>query len=260
MSNFPQLLSYSLGDGVTAFSTTRHGGAGTDAYAGFNINPFCGDAPEAVANNRRALCSLLAIDDNHLLMPHQTHGVESRIIGEDYFSLPTSVQKMILEGVDCIMTQCKGVCIGVSTADCIPLLMHDTKRHAICAVHAGWRGTVARIAQKAVVDMRMAFQTDPADIRIAIGPGISLDTFEVGDEVYKAFEQAAFDMKAISRRQEKWHIDLPLCNSLQLQSMGIPAENITLSNVCTYTQCDDFFSARRLSINSGRIYNGILLL
>jgi len=92
-----------------------------------------------------------------------------------------------------------------------------------------------------------------------IGPGIHLDSFEVGDEVYEAFQQEGFDMSAISVKQEKWHIDLPLCNRLQLIESGLLPQNIKVSPVCTFKQAADYFSARRLGINSGRIFSGILL-
>jgi copper oxidase (laccase) domain-containing protein len=93
-----------------------------------------------------------------------------------------------------------------------------------------------------------------------IGPCISLDAFEVGDEVYEAFSSADFPMHLIAKRHtEKWHIDLWEANRLQLLACGLRPENITLSGVCTYTSHDRFFSARRLGIKSGRIFNGIII-
>lgn len=167
---------------------------------------------------------------------------------------------------DAIMTNLNNVCIGVSTADCIPVLLYDKKNHAVCAVHAGWRGTVSRIAEKAVKSMRNAYGSIPSDIIAQIGPGISLDSFEIGDEVYDAFEKAGFNMSTISKRYpakepncEKWHIDLPMCNKEQLIAAGIAKENIHISDICTFKQHDTFFSARRQGINSGRIYTAVLL-
>jgi YfiH family protein len=126
-------------------------------------------------------------------------------------------------------------------------------------VHAGWRGTVARIAIKTIQAMVSAYNSDPLQLKAIIGPGISRKNFEVGQEVYDAFQQAMFPMDKIAVMQEKWHIDLPLCNRLQLESTGIPSENIHDCGICTYDHADDYFSARRLSINSGRIYTGIVL-
>ena len=247
----PQLTYYNMGTGVTAFSTTRQGGCSTGNYAAFNINGYCGDDEVHIAANKVALCGLLGIDSNRLVMPHQVHDcVVRRIDGP---------QQGVIEGVDAVMTDVPQLCIGVSTADCIPVLLYDSTHRAVSAVHAGWRGTVLRIVQKAVEAMCHAYGTAPADLQAVIGPGISLDSFEVGDEVYDQFLSAGFDMQPISRRDAKWHIDLPMCNRLQLMEAGIPADHIQMTNICTYQQYDRYFSARRLGIQSGRIYTGILI-
>lgn len=247
----PQLTYYNMGTGVTAFSTTRQGGCSTGNYAAFNINGYCGDDEVHIAANKVALCSLLGIDSNRLVMPHQVHDcVVRRIDGP---------QQGVIEGVDAVMTDVPQLCIGVSTADCIPVLLYDSTHRAVSAVHAGWRGTVLRIVQKAVETMRDTYGTAPADLQAVIGPGISLDSFEVGDEVCDQFLSAGFDMQPISRRDAKWHIDLPMCNRLQLMEAGIPSNNIQMTNICTYQQYDRYFSARRLGIQSGRIYTGILI-
>lgn len=240
-----------MGTGVTAFSTTRQGGCSTGNYAAFNINGYCGDDEVHIAANKVALCGLLGIESNRLVMPHQVHDcVVRRIDGP---------QQGVIEGVDAVMTDVPQLCIGVSTADCIPVLLYDSTHRAISAVHAGWRGTVLRIVQKAVEAMCHAYGTAPADLQAVIGPGISLDSFEVGDEVYDQFLSAGFDMQPISRREAKWHIDLPMCNRLQLMEAGVPADHIQMTNICTYQQYDRYFSARRLGIQSGRIYTGILI-
>lgn len=270
----PVLNYYDLSDDVKAFSTTRHGGVSEGNYASLNINEYCGDSKANTDANRLLLANELGIDTNHIIMPHQTHGVESRIIGEEFATLPDGVKKMLLEGVDAVMTNIPGMCIGVSTADCIPVLLYDEEHHATAAIHAGWRGTQARIVHKAVQEMRMAYQTDPAKLKAVIGPGISLDNFEVGDEVYAAFEQAAFDMSAIAEErikrnpnaddpvkafERKWHINLPLANIQMLTHNGVDEANIINTGICTFDNADNYFSARRLGIESGRIYTGIII-
>jgi hypothetical protein len=254
----PALHFYDFGSEVIAFSTTRQGGYSDGSYGQFNINRYCGDSAEAITQNRRALCHLLQIDDKCLLMPHQVHLTEIATIDDDFLSLDSDGRQQRLEGIDAIMTNIAGVCIGVSTADCIPVLLYDSMHHAACAVHAGWRGTVARIVEKAVKAMTGTYGTNPIDIVAQIGPGIGLDSFEVGDEVYDAFVQAGFDMHSISERREKWHINLPQCNKLQLMAMGVQPERISQLDICTFKQHDIFFSARRLGINSGRIYTAIV--
>ena len=255
----PVLHFYDFGPEVKAFSTTRQGGCSEGNYGQFNINRYCGDSPEHIAQNRQALCQLLDIDDRHLLMPHQVHLTEVATIDADFLCLTADERQQRLEGVDAVMTDMSGVCVGVSTADCIPVLLYDAEKHAACAIHAGWRGTVARIVEKAVKAMTATYGTNPSNLVAQIGPGISLDSFEVGDEVYDAFAQAGFNMQSISERREKWHINLPLCNKLQLMAMGVKPEQICMSDICTYKSHDTFFSARRLGINSGRIFTAILM-
>lgn len=255
----PKLHNYNFGEGVSAFSTMRQGGYSKGNYADFNINCYCGDEEEAIKKNRKALCTLLGISDDCLLMPHQVHQTEIAIIDDDFMHHTIEERRQALDGVDALMTNLKGVCIGVSTADCIPVLLHDPEHRAVCAIHAGWRGTVKRIVEHAIEKMTAVYGTHPTDIVAQIGPGISLDSFEVGDEVYEAFSNEGFPMESISKRREKWHIDLPACNRLQLESMGVPSEHIAVSPICTFKQADSFFSARRLGINSGRIFTAIIL-
>ena len=264
----PVLDFYDFGPEVTAFTTTRLGGVENSEnsvnYASFNINRFCGDTVEHVRLNHALLSQRLGISESHLLMPHQVHQTRIVQIDERLMTLSEKGREDALEGCDALMTDLCGVCIGVSTADCIPVLLYDEAHHAVCAVHAGWRGTVARICQQAVVAMTRAYGSRSEQLRAQIGPGISLDSFEVGQEVYDAFRTASFDMAAISRRypageDEKWHIDLPECNRLQLIAAGLPAESISVSAVSTYRQPDRYFSARRLGINSGRLFTGIIV-
>ncbi len=259
MAKEPKLLKYQVADNVTAFSTTRHGGCSEGSYRSFNINDYCGDTPEHTLANKEALARILHTDTEHIILPHQNHGIESRRIGSEFFPLPGNVRKMILEGVDAVMTDLPSVCVGVSTADCIPVLLYDADHHAVCAVHAGWRGTVARITRKAIVDMTVHFHTDPKTLKAVIGPGISLDSFEVGQEVYDQFAEAAFDMDTIAKFYRKWHIDLPLCNKQMLQEAGVKEANIHMTGICTMKRQEDFFSARALGTDSGRIYTGIML-
>ena len=255
----PQLLEYNLHPDVTAFSTMRGGGVGTGTYSSFNITHYCGDSPENVVANRALLCERLSIDDSRLILPHQTHGTEVLQIDAAFLSLDKETQAARLHGVDSIFTREQGICIGVSTADCIPILIYDEPTHTVTAIHAGWRGTQRRIVEKTIASMGCVLPLSQA--KAVIAPGISIEAFEVGDEVYEAFREAAFPMERIACRYgPKWHIDLWEANRLQLIACGLRPENIILSGICTYTSHTDFFSARRLGIASGRIFNGIMML
>ena len=259
MIDRPELLEYTLGTGVRAFTTTRLGGCSEGTYASFNINEYCGDRPDHIRANRAALCHALGIGPEALILPHQVHGTTVREVNAALLRHDAATRHALLEGVDAVMTDVAGVCVGVSTADCLPILLHDPEHHAACAVHAGWRGTVARIAQRAVAAMAEAYSTRPDALRAALGPCISLECFEVGDEVYQEFAEAGFPMQRISRREAKWHIDLAECNRLQLAEAGLDPQSVAVSGLCTYSRPDDFFSARRLGAASGRLFSGIML-
>ncbi len=253
------IVEYNIAEGVTAFSTTRHGGVGKGAYESFNINSFCGDDKKVVEKNKELLCQKLGISVDDIFMPHQVHKDSVIRIIDEHLSLSKEELSLLLEGKDSLITNIKGICIGVSTADCVPILLYDKKNKAVAAIHAGWRGTVKRIAQKTIKEMIASFNTNEEDLLAVIGPCISLKAFEVGDEVWEEFFSSSFDMEKIALRKDKWHIDLPRCNKLQLMEMGVKESNITLSGICSYFSNQDFFSARRMGINSGRTFTGIIL-
>ena len=249
-------------DKATAFSTTRHGGCGSGAYGSFNCTPYTGDELSVVLANQEQLCKLVGITTEQLIVPYQTHSCNVLIVDEAFMQLSSDARHAMLQEKDAVITSIPDVCLCVSTADCVPVLLYDSVRGVVAAVHAGWRGTVGKIVEHTLQAMREKYGTRAADVYAFIGPCISLEAFEVGMEVYDAFEQIGCDMKQISRwhpEKEKYHIDLPAANRLQLLAEGVPIEQIHDSAICTYTQHQDFFSARRLGIRSGRILNGIVI-
>ena len=258
-----KLLEYNTGHSIVAFSTMR--GEGYGNYDGFNITDYCGDNEEHVRECRRWLCEELGIEDKRLIMPRQTHGDKTVAIDTAFLQMGKDAQRELLYGVDAIMTDLPRICIGVSTADCIPVLLCDSRRGAVAAVHAGWRGTVARIACRTIEEMRSRYGSRANEIKAIIGPGISLDAFEVGDEVYETFRTNGFPMEKIAGlyptadSDRKWHIDLWEANRILLTGCGVLPQNIEIAGVCTFKSHNEFFSARRLGINSGRIFNGILI-
>ena len=157
------------------------------------------------------------------------------------------------EATDAVITDQPGLCVCVKTADCIPVLLYDTRQRIVAAVHAGWRGTVARIVQKTIEKMH---PLSPTDLHAIIGPGISLEWFEVGDEVYEAFKAAGFPMERIARKSDRWHLDLWEANKWLLEEVGV--SDIYIEGTCTRAS-ENFYSARRETINTGRNYNGILI-
>ncbi len=156
------------------------------------------------------------------------------------------------EATDGVITDVAGLILAVKTADCIPILLYDNRLHRVAAVHAGWRGTVSRIAEKAIGSM----DSRGEDLGAIIGPGISLDAFEVGEEVYDAFRRAGFPMEMIAEKREKWHIDLRRANAWLFGECGV--RNIHTDDTCTFA-CTDLYSARREGKDTGRNFNCITI-
>ena len=257
---FESLLS--VAPRVTSFTTSRHGGFSQGKYASFNPSPYSGDDEVAVKRNLEKLENSLPEHPVQLFRPRQVHGVETRVIDASFLSLTEEEQKLRLTGVDALIAALPGYAVCVSTADCVPIVLYDRCNNVVAAVHAGWRGTVKRILRRVLQMMNSLYGTVGEDIFAAIGPSISLKAFEVGEEVYDEFQNAGFDMSSISvwnDKTNKHHMDLWKANSLQLEDFGVSRASIEISGICTYTQCEDFFSARRLGKQSGRILTGIMI-
>ena len=145
---------------------------------------------------------------------------------------------------DALLENTPGSVVAVKTADCIPVLLVDERLRAVAAVHAGWRGTAARIAAKAVDAMQRRFGSRAEDLHAAIGPGIGECCYEVGAEV-----AAEFGM------QGRAHIDLAATNRRQLEEMGVTPSRIYASNLCTMCRADEFHSFRRDRDLAGRLHS-----
>lgn len=164
---------------------------------------------------------------------------------------------------DALITDCRGVLIAVSTADCTPVLLLDPVRHAVAAIHAGWRGTVEGIVAKTVATMVSVFGSDPKTMRAGIGPTIGPCCYEVGREVWEAVERRfSYGSRTVSRDAEKpdsAKLDLPGLNALQLIEAGLPSAQIHSSGLCTSCRPEHFYSYRRDRGLAGSMVSGILI-
>ena len=246
-------------DRMIAFSTEREGyfvndteGISQEAYGSLNLCHYVGDNPDHVAHNRQLFCQYHHIEREMLFMPRQTH---------------TSNVKRIqlginLDDTDGLITDIKGSCIGINTADCLPVLIYDPTHHAVATLHAGWRGVVGRIVTKGIEMMKREFGSAASDLICAVGPAISAEIYEVGDELKPLFTESGFPINEIFIDRADWtksHLDLKAAVRFELLTCGVKKENIEISDICTYQHSTKYFSARKLSINSGRIFSGIIL-
>ena len=245
---------------IAHFCTSREGGVSVGNYASFNLSPFYGDAPESFLRNQQILCDRLDINLERLIIPYQNHGTEVREIDEAYFQLSKAEKLQYLNGIDALYTNLPGICIGVTTADCVPLLFFDPVKQVVAAAHAGWRGTCGRIAEETIRRLVEAHKCSVKDILVVIGPSISSEVYEVGVDVIDSFKAAGFDISNICEQHGgSFFLDLWKANQQSLENAGIPAENIEIAGLCTFTSPDRFFSARRLGIKSGRMLSGIMI-
>ncbi len=259
ISRFRGLSGY---DDISHFVTTRHGGVSSGTYASMNPCVYTADDVDKVKENLRILSEAVGIVRERIIMPRQVHGNRVRAIDSTFLSLEMAEREKYLDGVDALVTDLPDICVSVSTADCVPILLYSPIRKVIAAVHAGWRGTVAGIAREAVRFMRERYGCESDDLVVGIGPSISPSAFEVGEEVVDAFRGAGFPMDGLLARDPemgKAHIDLWEANRWCLLEIGVRPERIEIAGICTYACSEDYFSARRLGIKSGRILTGIFM-
>ena len=259
---------------VHGFST-RAGGV-SRAYGGKSLN--LGFTPEdsrrAVEQNRAAFLRELGA----VRKGHEWPLVTVRQIHSDLIHCVPEMPEAPLAG-DGLVTQTPGLLLAILTADCLPVILVDTKRRAIGVFHAGWRGTVKRIVEKGVGEMQRWFGTRPRDIKAAIGPGVHGCCYSVGPEVRTQFEsQFEYGSKLFREVEEsdpvrekypllfltarapghselpkKIFLDLVEANRRQLLAVGVPAKNISVSPLCTSCQTDLLFSYRAEKGVTGRM-------
>jgi YfiH family protein len=256
---------------VHGFSTTPGGVSAQDGQKVLNLGFTEWDAKENVLENRRRFQSALGATDLKLISLKQIHS--------DVIHLFDSAPAESCHG-DASATNRSSLLLSVQTADCVPILLVDLKKRAVAAVHAGWRGTLARIVVKAIGRMQMQFKSNPADLLAAIGPAIGGCCYEVGTEVATQFlsQFAAapewFDEFRTGDEPNpvQWlnmmppgHqpppknvlLDLRKANRALLLGAGLHAPSIFVSDLCTACRRDLLFSYRKEGAGSGRLMSVI---
>ena len=251
--------------------STRPGGASVlDGKPALNLGFTEWDERERVSANRARLAQAVGAGEMALVTLRQFHSDVIHVAPAPCAEAPKA---------DALITATPGLLLGVQTADCVPILLADTRRRIVAAIHAGWRGTLARIAVKTLGRMSMGFGTCPRDVIAALGPAIGRECYEVGPEVAQAFA-AQFPVAAewfdgpfeqLAHGEEPlwlpWltmmppghvpppprvQLDLRAANRWQLIDAGVSEKNIAVSKLCTACRLDLLFSYRREGANTGR--------
>lgn len=237
--------------------TTRHEGVSRPPYNSLNLGTNTLDNPHSVQGNRSVLARAFGSRVENLVTVTQVHGTDLLVIDAPN---PDFSHFLKLE-CDGIVTDQPGVMIGICVADCAPLLLLDPVKKVTAALHAGWKGTAGKIAQKGVEALVSLFGSSPADILAAVGPCIGRCCYEVDAPVRDAFTKqgGGWDEFAVASGDGKWRLDLSLANVRQLLEAGIPEENIETSGLCVSCEKDTFFSYRRDQGETGRQMGFIML-
>jgi polyphenol oxidase len=188
---------------------------------------------------------------------HQVHGIDLTVAdAEDPDFAPCP------EG-DLLVTERDDAALAVRTADCVPILLVDTRRRVVAAVHAGWRGTALGAAAHMVSLLEDRYGVNPSDVLAAIGPSIGPLAYTVGDEVglvfRRRFEEAAVERWCSRHADGRLRLDLWHANQEQLTDAGVPATQVFVAGLCTATHSDVFHSYRVEKDQAGRMVAGIRL-
>jgi len=259
---------------VHGFSTREGGISPLDGENALNLSFTDWDSRENVTTNRAAFQNSAGGKSLSLVTLKQVHSDAIQIFHAAADPVPVG---------DASATAHPGLLLAVQTADCVPILIVDPRKRAIAAIHAGWRGTLARITQKAVGAMQREFSSRPADLLAAIGPSIGPCCYEVGAELVTRFTSQFADATEYFDEPRtgdepnplQWlnmrppghqppakavHLDLRKANRSQLLATGLRAGNIFVSEFCTGCRKDLFFSYRKEGPRSGRLLSVIGIL
>jgi hypothetical protein len=240
-----RVLAWPALDGypVDALVTTRHGGVSAGDYATLNLSFGVGDRPEDVLENRRRAAAALGADLADFVFGSQVHSAVARVVTRADRGRGAAVADAGVGEADALVTSDPGTVLGVLVADCAPILLYDPRAHVLACVHAGWRGTVARVTGAALAAMA-TLGTRPGDVIAGIGPAIGPDRYQVGEDVAEAAHECFGERAPLVIRPDgtgRWLFDLWSANRILLREAGLADQNIHVAAVPTGA---DFFSNR----------------
>lgn len=198
----------------------------------------------------------LDIEGGWVLKPRQVHSDRIRIHRKGEV-VPFEDPR----GHDGVVSDEKGLWLHVVTADCVPLLFYDPRREVGGAVHAGWRGSVAKISEKSISTLQKEYGCHPEDLLVGIGPSIGPCCYEVGEEVLDGLASEFTDWESWIKKKDhqKGLLDLWEMNRRQLVKGGVPEDHIFITGLCTYCRPELFFSYRREGPGMGKMVSGVMM-
>ena len=241
-------------DGFVNGFSTRLGGVSEMPANALSLAGFNEDAAENILENRRRFLKLFP-GEWILAGCWQVHGAEVRVVQTLEDAKPAENQLGETVYCDVIVSAAKGVLAGVKTADCVPILLGDPVTGAFAAVHAGWRGTLAKAVIVGVERLAKEYDVRPETLRVAIGASAGACCYEVGSEVIEAFKSNFVDASKLFTSTRAGHafVDLLKANRDQLISTGVNPERIHIAPICTMCRTDLFFSYRKEKSLHGKV-------
>ena len=240
--------------------SSRLGGTSKEPFASLNLGLHTGDQDEDVVANRRLFCKAIGIDLEDVVTAEQLHTDKVVVVTAKDIGKGAKQYSEAIPAVDALVTNAAGIPLLLCFADCVPVLIVDPVCHAIGVVHAGWKGTVEKIAQKAIIAMKDNFGTNPQDCLVGIAPSIGPCCYIVNEIVVEELKKQFENWEQLVRPHgDKWYFDLWKANSMQLEQIGVLRSNIAVSGVCTACNNDLFFSYREDNGRTGRMGALIML-
>lgn len=255
-TNFYRFDNLSQYNTITNFISTKYKNTNTE----LNISLENNFPIKETILNRQLLSKAVGIPLNNFVIQNQVHGNNVKVISHKHKGKGIYKHSKAIQNNDAMITNSKNICLFLFAADCVPLLFYDTKKHVIGVAHSGWQGTVKKIAQQTVFKMQEIYNSLVEDIIVGIGPSISVENYEIGENVLKEGKKAFGTINnyfKLNNETNKYHFNLWYANKQQLIDIGIKSTNIEISNLCTYNNSDIFFSARKK--DTGRFSAGIML-
>lgn len=217
---------------------TSLGGVSKGEFEGLNVQAGIGDNDKDTQTNRCKAVGALSLEEDKLIfLKKLAHNNQSYIVSSDQSG-------ELMDERDALITHDPGLPISLAVADCLPIILAGQGKEFVAVVHAGWRGTVARVASETVNKIAWEFGIKAKNMAAALGPAIQAESYEVGDEVIDAMQQELpeYANDTIIENGAKKHLDIVKANVLQLQDAGV--ENIDISNIDVFTS-SEFYSYRR---------------